>query len=128
MRILLDSNVLVRAFVTPLGLAATLLIEILNNGHALVLSNEILAEVSRVLRYPRLAKAHAKSEEIVYNFKLGLREFSEVVPLDSLSHGPVRDAKDIRVLQTAVAGEVEILCTSDRDFFEAPAAGFLESQ
>ena len=38
---------------------------------------------------------------------------------------PIRDVNDIVVMQTAVIGEADILCTKDRDFFEPPAEGFL---
>ena len=38
---------------------------------------------------------------------------------------PIRDVNDTVVMQTAVIGEADILCTKDRDFFETPAEEFL---
>jgi len=49
-RIVLDSNILVRSFVRSHGLAHELLLAILAGEHTLILSNEILVEVARVLR------------------------------------------------------------------------------
>lgn len=127
MRIVLDSNILVRAFVSSRGLAHDLLLVILSSGHTLILSNEILTEVARVLRYPRLMAVHGESEETVYDFTGWLREAAEIIMLAPLTHAPIRDRNDIFVLQTALSGEADVLCTGDRDFFEPPASIFLAS-
>jgi len=52
-RFTLDSNILVRALVSPHGPALRLL-DIIRRAHTLVLSRFILDEVERVLLYPRL--------------------------------------------------------------------------
>jgi len=36
----------------------------------------------------------------------------------------MRDPKDVVVLQTAVIGEVEIICTLDADFYDAETLAF----
>jgi hypothetical protein len=38
---------------------------------------------------------------------------------------PIRDVNDIVVLQTAVIGEANILCTRDEDFYDPVATEFL---
>ncbi len=38
---------------------------------------------------------------------------------------PIRDVNDAVVMQTAVIGEADVLCSKDRDFFEPPAEEFL---
>jgi putative PIN family toxin of toxin-antitoxin system len=124
-RIVLDSNILVRSFAKPGGLASELLLAILAGAHTLILSNEMLSEVARVLRYPRLAAIHGESEETIYNVSGWLRDVAEIVPLNPLTVAPIRDRNDIFVLQTALKGEADVLCTSDRDFFEPPASIFL---
>jgi len=48
-----------------------------------------------------------------------------VVP-DPLLVTPIRDVNDTVVMQTAVIGEADVLCTRDRDFFEPPAEEFLK--
>lgn len=125
MRILVDSNILVRAFVSSHGSAHDLLLAILSTEHAVVLSNEMLAEVSRVLRYPRLMAVHGKPEEAIYDFVGWLRGAAEMVAVNPLKHTPIRDRNDIFVLQTVLSGEADVLCTGDRDFFEPPASVFL---
>jgi putative PIN family toxin of toxin-antitoxin system len=127
-RIVLDSNIIVRSFVKSHGLARELLRVILASDHVLILSNEILFEVARVLRYPRLMMVHGQNEEAIYNYTGWLRDAAEIIALNPLRLAPIRDRNDIFVLQTALNGEADLLCTGDRDFFEPPASIFLASQ
>lgn len=122
MRIVLDSNILIRAFAKSQGLANELLLAILAGDHTLILSNEMLFELARVLRYPRLAAVHGQNEEAIYIFTGWLRDAAEVIALNPLTAAPIRDRNDIFVLQTALNGEADVLCTHDRDFFEPPAS------
>jgi len=127
LRIVLDSNILVRSFVSSHGLAHDLLLTILASDQTLILSSEILFEAARVLRYPRLMAVHGESEETIYEFIGWLREAAEIVMLDPLALAPIRDRNDIFVVQTALNGEADVLCSGDRDFFEPPASIFLAS-
>jgi putative PIN family toxin of toxin-antitoxin system len=120
-RIVLDSNILVRSFVRSRGLSRELLHLIVTGNDSLILSNEMLSELTSVLRYPRLMAGHGQSEEAIYEFTGWLRETAIVIPINPLSFAPIRDEKDIFVLQTALSGEANVLCTWDRDFFEPPA-------
>jgi putative PIN family toxin of toxin-antitoxin system len=126
-RIVLDSNILVRSFVSSHGLAHDLLLAILASGHTLILSNEILFEAARVLRYPRLQVVHGESEEAIYNFMGWLRDAAEIVVLEPLARAPIRDRNDIFVLQTVLSGEADVLCSGDQDFHTPPASIFLAS-
>lgn len=128
MRIVVDSNILVSAFLKPNGLASKLLVAIIDRGHSLLISNEILHEVARVLRYPRIVRLHGEDEGAVYNFVEWLRIVGEEIALDALIRAPIRDENDIFVLQIALSGGAEILCTGDKDFFEPPGSIFLESR
>ncbi len=127
MRVLLDSSIFVRAFCNEGGSAYRIVFEIVASGHTLILCHEILHEVARVLRSQRMLRAHCRSEEAVYNYIGLLMEAAEMVQTDPLIHAPIRDPKDIFVLQTALAGDIDVLCSSDRDFFEPPALLFLQS-
>lgn len=128
MRIVLDTNILVRAFVSSDGLAYDLVQTLLASEHVLVISNEMLAELTRVLRYSRLQAEHCEDEEAVYDFAGLIRHTGELVPLNILTVAPIRDPADVIVLQTAICGEAKILCTMDRDFYAPPASIFLAEQ
>lgn len=125
MRIVLDTNILIRAFHRKGGLASQVLRYSLSD--TLILSNEILYELARVLRYPRIVKAHKQSEGEVYSYVEELRRGATVVALDVTARSLIRDLSDAIVIQTAVSGDADVLCTLDRDFFSPPASTFLES-
>jgi len=124
-RVVLDTTVLVRAGSKSRGLARDLLIAIIAAKHPLILSNEMLHEVAKVLRYPRLMAIHGMPEKQIYEFVDFRREIAEMVSLNPLFTAPIRDVNDIVVMQTAVIGEADVLCTRDRDFFGPPASEFL---
>lgn len=105
MRILVDNAILVRASGIKGGLARDLLLRIVESEHLLVLSNEMLSELARVLRYPKMLALQGLSEERVYDYIGFLREVAEIVALNPLFVAPVRDVNDIMVIQTAIVGE-----------------------
>lgn len=125
MRILLDTAILVRGHGSSKGLARHLLIRIVESDHILLLSNEMLFELAKVLRYPHMLELHGLSEERIYGYISFLREAAEMVTPNPLLIAPIRDVNDTVVMQTALIGEADVLCTRDRDFFEPPAEAFL---
>jgi putative PIN family toxin of toxin-antitoxin system len=124
-KIVLDTTILVRANERSHGLARELLTNIVENEHRLLLSNEMLRELAKVLRYPRLREFYGLTEDLVFEYVKFLWRSSEIVTLDPLVIVPIRDVNDIIVMQTAIIGEADILCTKDEDFFESPASEYL---
>jgi putative PIN family toxin of toxin-antitoxin system len=92
--------------------------QLLNRGHQLVLSNEILVEVSKVLRYPRLQALYNLTEADLLEYVQFLQSVSHLVTLDPQFRAPLRDPADLIVLQTAERGEADILCTHDADLYD----------
>ena len=125
MKIVLDTTILVRAHERTHGLARELLTNILGSEHRLLLSNEMLYELARVLRYPRLQEFYGLTEDMVFEYVKLLRRSSEIVILDPLVVAPIRDVNDIIVMQTAIIGEADMLCSNDEDFFDTPASEYL---
>ena len=79
MRIILDTAILVRGHGGSKGLARDLLISTVESDHILLLSNEMLYELARVLRYPRMLALHGLSEKRIYDYVGFLREAAEIV-------------------------------------------------
>ena len=98
MRIVLDTSILVRAHDGAGGPARELLIRLIESDHVLVISDEILHELAKVLRYPRMMAMHGLSEGRIYNFIAMLRTASEMVRADPLLITPVRDINDAIVI------------------------------
>ena len=125
MKIVLDTTILVRANEHSDGLARELLLTVIDGEHRLVLSNEMLHELARVLRHPRLRAFYDLSETLVYEYISYLRSSSEIVELNPLVMAPIRDVNDLIVMQTAIIGEADVLCSKDEDFFAIHAAEYL---
>jgi predicted nucleic acid-binding protein len=53
-RIVLDTAILVRAHDGANGLARDLLLTVIESDHVLLISDEMLYELAKVLRYPRM--------------------------------------------------------------------------
>lgn len=85
----------------------------------------MLVELARVLRYPRLQDLYDLTEADLYDYIQYLRQASEPVTLDASLAVPIRDAADIAVVQTAIAGEADLICTLDADFYEPAITQFL---
>ena len=69
MKIVLDTTILVRANEHSHGLARELLTNIVESKHTLLLSNEMLHELAKVLRYPRLQAFYDLPENLVLDRK-----------------------------------------------------------
>jgi len=117
LRVLLDVNILVRANERSQGPARELLYAVISQ-HSLLISDDMLAELSRVLRYPRLQRLYGLSDDDIYRYVQLLREAGEnVIPNTALAV-PMRDPKDVVVLQAAISGDADVICTLDTDFYD----------
>lgn len=112
MRIALDSSVLVAAHISRAGVCAELLEDVLLH-HDLVSSEFILGELRRKL----LDKFHFPAREVGQVSAFLRRVSFMVVPAD-LPASVCRDAEDIAVLGTAVAGDCGLLISVDRDLLD----------
>jgi putative PIN family toxin of toxin-antitoxin system len=119
-KIVPDTTILVRATERSHGLARELLMNIVAGEHTLLLSNEMLHELARVMRYPRLREFYGLTEDLVFDYVTFLRQSSEIVTLDPAMSAPIRDVNDIIVMQTAI-----ISTTSRGCIVYAPERAFL---
>jgi len=113
MRVVLDTNVLVRAAADEQGLAGMLLQEIAAGPHVLVSSPYVLSEVARVLAYARLQARWRLGEETVREFVSRVSDVAEIVLTTTPDRIVAADSDDDPIVQTAVLGEVDVLCTRD---------------
>ena len=121
MRIVLDTNILVRANprTSPRGLARDLLLTIVFGPHELILSTWILAEVRRVLSYPYVKTRWPLREEETGNYLFALQEAAILVELPESFPPILSDPDDDPILQTAILGQADVLCTRDPAFDHA---------
>jgi putative PIN family toxin of toxin-antitoxin system len=113
MRIVLDSNILVRAAWKADGLASLLLRSVLEEPHRLIVSPFILGEVARVLAYPRIQSRWGLTEERIQQHVNRLAAAAEIVDSTSVDRVVPDDPDDDFIVQTAITGKADALCTRD---------------
>jgi putative PIN family toxin of toxin-antitoxin system len=112
----LDSTILVSAFLTPGGVADALVDYARAGRFAGVLAEDILAETARVLlKTPRIRQRYPYTDADVHDYLQGLRQAAFLVSdFPSLS-GIVRDPNDDMILACAVAASASHVVTRDDD-------------
>jgi len=119
MRIMCDTNVLVRTILSPDGAAAELLRQIARE-HSLVVSLPVLGELYDVLRRPRIPTLHRLSDPQIRRVVSRLYKLGTLVPLPATLPSAVPlDPKDDPIVMTAIAGKADVLCTLDRHLHDA---------
>jgi len=115
-RVFLDTNVLVSAAGTR-GLCADVMREVLA-AHDLVLSEQVLDEVSRVLR----RKFGAPTDAVADSVRL-LREVAALAKPGPLPDVRMRDRDDLPILAAAVAAQASVLVTGDQELLSLRRVG-----
>ncbi len=108
MRLVLDANVLLAGFGTR-GLCEAL-VSVCLESHHLIISQHLLTEVRRYVS-TKFKVPSARADEII----IFLREHAEVVKPSIVAPAVCRDADDLPVLGTAVAGRASLLVTGDHE-------------
>ena len=108
MRVAIDSNVLVAAFATH-GLCHSLL-EICLSNHQIIVSEDVLEEVSVALQQKIKLPPSVVKDVIAYLRKQSKLESPVPVPPDAC-----RDPRDLKVLGLAVASKADCIVSGDKD-------------
>lgn len=129
MRATCDTNILARAAVRPAGPARAVLTELVSEQHVLVLSEHIVSELARVLRYERVRIQAELTDAEIDSFVNDVRELAELVAVPDPVPRATSDPDDDIVVATAVDGGAEVICTRDRHIRHrrliAPLSGFV---
>jgi hypothetical protein len=112
MRIILDTNILISALLSPLGAPAKLLDAWERKRFTLVASGALIAELREVAGRPFFrARLRASAAELL---AAGLRDFSFYCR--DLPSGPIEpDPKDSYLLAMAEAAQAQFLVTGDKE-------------
>ncbi len=119
MRVVLDTNVLVSAFIKPRGTAGRLL----RHRHlfTVVISAEILDELRQTLHYQHIRKNYAHSDQSRIDYIRAIRYESEYVTLDQVVEGVSSDPDDDKFLSCALSAEADLIVSADSDLYELMA-------
>jgi len=114
MRIVLDANQFVSAVLVPVGRPAQIL-QAWHAGHfELVLSPGILAEVRRVLLYPRLQRKHGWSEAQVDDFLAGITSAAVLTPGILTVKAVPDDPTDDKYVACALEAGAQYIVSGDK--------------
>ncbi len=119
LKIVVDTNLIVSAVITPHGKPARILELFRKNMIEIVISEEIVIEIQKVSNYPKIRKRHGWSLEETKWFIKGIKKFCIVV-MPGAHNDPIitKDASDDKFLDCAVAGEVDYVVTGDKHLLE----------
>lgn len=119
-----DTNILVRAVITPGGAAAELL-RLVATEHLLVTSSYQLSELWEVLQRPPIRALHRLDDGQLQSVLTELATLAIVVPLPAdVPLIVAADPKDNPIILTAICGHAEVLCTLDRHLFSADVIAY----
>lgn len=112
MRIMLDTNILISAFVFNSKHISGML-DVLTGEHAIVLSSYVIEELKKVVaaKFPHKADSLKK-----FLINLPFEHVQTPDSIDMEQYSALRDIDDIPVLAAAIAEDVDILLTGDKDF------------
>lgn len=120
MRVVLDSNVIVSAALSPRGTPAELVRRWLAGEFELVISPKFMAELSRVLAYPKIAKLipPADAEALLTLLE---EEADAAIDPEGITPIEVEDPDDVYLLALAaaegaalVSGDAHLIVLADR--------------
>lgn len=108
-----DTNVLLRIALAKTPLARALCVAWEQGDFLLLISDAILEELGRVLRYPRIAKRHALTDPIIREFEASVRGTAVCVPGLYAVRKIEADPSDDKFLACALEGDADFIVSED---------------
>lgn len=113
MRVVLDANVLVSGLMLPESVPGKIVAAWRAGKYDLVVSEPLVAEIARVLAYPKIVRRLGWDAPKIDWFVSLLRFETVVADIGGTSVKVPRDSDDSAVLATLVAGNADCLITED---------------
>ena len=113
MRAVLDTNVIVSAFLSPRGVPAQVLTYFQQEAFDLLISPSILEEYAAALRYDRVRKVHKLSEAQLESALENLKVIAILVIPAATPAVVSADVEDDKFFACAVAGHADIIVSGD---------------
>ena len=111
MRIVLDTNVLITRLLSPTSYAVQIFTAWEAYAFEVVVSEHILGEYERALRYEHLRLDEERSKKLLTRFA---KFATLVIPTETL-HVVKEDPQDNKFVECAIAGEAGYIVSSDKD-------------
>jgi uncharacterized protein len=113
MRVVIDTNVFVSGLMLPASVPGRILAAAIAGGFEIVLCEAVLEEIGAALRYPKVRKRIALSDEELDRYVQALRFIADVVDPAGATVSVPGDRDDDVILATSVVGKADWLVTGD---------------
>jgi len=114
-RVVLDTNVLLSGLMFPEGTPGRIVTAWVEARFEVAFSLDRLAEIGRVLEYPKIRRKLGWDDEQIELFIKQLYIRAEVVELGPISVEVPRDPGDAPILATLATAKADVLVTGDGD-------------
>lgn len=118
LRAVLDTNVYISGTILSRGTPFEILEAWRRQAYILVASEAIIAEIERVLCYPRIRDRYTVSERDIERLVESLRADALVVPGDYEVSGVSSDPDDDKFLACALEAQADCIVTGDPDLLD----------
>lgn len=114
MRAIIDTNIMIRAVIRPMGTVGPIALHMRKGDYQIVYSEPIIDELKAKLALPRLQTKYSLDPKRVQDFIAEIQVSCMLVhPTEKID--VCRDVKDNMILEAAVAGKADCIVTSDQD-------------
>ena len=115
MKVVVDTNVLISGLMFPVGTPGRIVTAWVEGRFEVALSLDQLAEIGRVLEYPKIRRKLGWDDDSIELFIKQLYIRAEVVELGTITVAVPRDPGDAPILATLAAANADVLVTGDGD-------------
>jgi uncharacterized protein len=113
MRVVIDTNVFVSGLMLPASIPGRILVAAQAGGFEIVLCEPILEEIGAALRYPKVRKRIALSDEELDRYVQALRYVADLADPTGIVVDVPGDRDDEVILATLVVAKADWLITGD---------------
>jgi uncharacterized protein len=114
MRVVIDTKVLVSAFLSPDGIPAEIMRRLQRDAFEFLVSEPILAEYRRALGYPKVQARHGLDNFALHGVIESLRVLAELIDPPTGVEVVDNDPDDNKFLACAVGGSADYIISGDR--------------
>lgn len=115
MKVVLDSNVFLSGLASPQSVPGKIISAWDNHSFDIVISEFQLAEIARVMAYPKVKKLLKWDDEQIQAFIRQLCLRVEVIDISGVSAQVPTDRDDTPILATLIAAKADFLVSGDKD-------------
>lgn len=114
MKIVLDTNIFISGIINSKSNAGRVMQEWRNNSFEIISSFELLEEIKKVLKYPKIAKITKWDNNKIEEFIEYLHFFTTIVDISKTNYSFEQDPNDNHIIETYIAGKCDYLITGDK--------------